>query len=295
MDQHRINYATLRNFTLSSYYCRKSTTHGGVAIFTSNDLSAYSNGAINSIATDLYLECCASEVTDGKQTYLFVCLYRSPLTAVSEFLLRLEELLVRITNRKITTVLGGDFNIDFIGSDSESRKLRDLLHSHGAQILFNEPSRSSRRCIDNVLIFNNGKTELLATETKMTTTGFSDHKALTVAFVDPAQCNINQYREGGIFNENKMQQFIHDLSSQTWNEVYLSSNPNEQYNHFINTFSQCYNSYFPLTKMKTRFNNKQKTYPPEILDLRNQVSLLQTISLYSIGASNVFEREFQVS
>lgn len=94
LERESLKMIHITNFNLVPYYCRRNTIHGGSAIYSSKDLSATPNNAVNHLAADLTFECCSVTVCVGKMKYVLVCVYRSPSSDFSQFCDKLEQLLI---------------------------------------------------------------------------------------------------------------------------------------------------------------------------------------------------------
>ena len=63
---------------------------------------------------------------------------------------------------------------------------------------------------------------------------------------------FNQFIYKRNFNENSLNLFKQKLFETSWVNIKSISDPNEAYDKFLNYFSELYESYFPLEKIKVK-------------------------------------------
>ncbi|KAK9702446.1 hypothetical protein QE152_g29934 [Popillia japonica] len=79
----------------------------------------------------------------------------------------------------LTTIVAGDFNIDFLKSDQKCKQFLHILDSFGAEITIKEPTRGTA-CLDNIFVLN-GSLNLTISGARTLSTSYSDHKAQEIS------------------------------------------------------------------------------------------------------------------
>lgn len=174
-------------------------------------------------------------------------------------------------------VLMGDFNMQ--KPNHKLKELLSLINSHGLEVTIDTFTRirsSSKSCIDNIDIIND---ELYKSE--VIDPCLSDHYAQLITLFNK---NCKKPRSTTITIRNKskrnMSLFIKALETTDFN--FHSNDIDKSTNFLINTYSYLIEKFFPYKEI-----DRKDSYVPvkwffhELRNLRNNVSILKTVSLVS--------------
>jgi hypothetical protein len=75
----------IKNFELSSYFCRVKHIHGGTAIYVKNDVTVNNRDDLLNLNVELDFELSAVEIVESETVYC--CIYRSPNGNIDTFFL----------------------------------------------------------------------------------------------------------------------------------------------------------------------------------------------------------------
>lgn len=185
LNSFELEAVTIPGFTLASFYSRRRGKHGGSAIYVSNDISFDTGYNLDFQPHDFCFEYCAAKVHCELQTFLLICIYRSPSSNFHEFYCHLEGLLARVADLGLVTIVAGDFNFDFLQNDPKSVQIKNVLTSFNAKVMIKEPTRVSRTistCLDNIIVVNAWRNpRILYDCASVFSTSFSDHKAQVIS------------------------------------------------------------------------------------------------------------------
>ena len=179
-------------------------------------------------------------------------IYRPPHTNVESFLGEFDRLLHQINLENKDVYLMGDFNIDLLQQDST---FQNMLQSNSFNATIDKPTRltnESSTLIDNIF-----------------TNVISDHMCSGLLYSEISDrlpiflmCNhLNNYP-----NKERNQAMIRritpektvilndNLLMETWNDVLASTDTNNAYTLFWNSFSSLLNKYIPKTKARLTKN-----------------------------------------
>ena len=119
------------------------------------------------------IECSIIDIRlDDYNTKSVCVIYRPDTLRVNQFLDHSEKLLHCLNSLKPETDIFGDFNIDTLIDDNDSRKYINLLKALGFEIQSNLPTRitiNSKSCIDHII------TQKSSIQTNTIKTTISDH------------------------------------------------------------------------------------------------------------------------
>ncbi|KAK9737101.1 hypothetical protein QE152_g10954 [Popillia japonica] len=148
---------TIPGFTLASFYNRRRETWWFCYICMSTDISFDTGYDLDFEPNDFCFEFCAAKVHCELQTFLLICIYRSPSSSFQEFYYHLEGLLAKIADLSLVTIAAGDFNVDFLQNDPKSVQIKNILTSFNAKVMIREPTKVSTTistCLDNIIVLN---------------------------------------------------------------------------------------------------------------------------------------------
>jgi hypothetical protein len=134
-----------------------------------------------------------------------------------------------------TLILCGDWNINFLQTNSHTRELNNLLLQYNLKHIVNVPTRITKTTATllDVVITNEKK---FINSLKIMDLGLSDHYAqiLTILILDFS--NIPYRIKKRQFCEANVQEFLYLLNQVTWQEVYIESDVNAKFNTFMDVF-----------------------------------------------------------
>lgn len=270
MKATELECLSFQNFYVCSYFCRQSTTGGGVLILAKNQIEAKSLNlpSISSFYEEKVFECCLSKInfkTNRKSESIVVaCLYRSPnANNLENFFDKLNctlDVLSKINDR---VILCGDFNINVLIHSKSHLMFNNILNMHGMYYLVTFPTRITEICesgIDN-FVTNLDKDQL---QVKGVVTEISDHDAqlLTVPkYKIPKTANYitETCRQ---FKPEQVSLFINYLSKESWEDVYFATVENK-FDTFYSVFKYYFDICFPKLKKK-KFKNAKTWLTEEI-------------------------------
>ena len=158
--------------------------------------------------------------------------------------------------------------------DSDTRKLLTITDVYGLQQLITEPTRiteTSATLID--FIFTNCPDKVLCSGVRHI--GISDHSMVYVyrKLAINGQSKGHTYRNFRSFNRDK---FRSDVASQDWDHINNSSNPNDMWNEWKESFLAIVNKHAPLRTTRVRARGspwitselKKQMHDRDILKLR---------------------------
>lgn len=131
----------LNNYKLCSYYSRKTSIHGGSAIFVKKTVNFKPVNYVTNLSKQIIIECCAISITVNSINMCIICVYRPPNSCFSDFLNIFSQILVFCTTQFEKIIVFADLNIDFLNNIREKRILADIFNSYGLHITSYEYTR----------------------------------------------------------------------------------------------------------------------------------------------------------
>ena len=235
--------------------CRENSIHGGTLILIKK--SASLSGYFTVIDKFNYLieeKTFEFSLCYCKRLNLYIiCLYRSPLGSVKQFLERLDLILSNISSSS-RIILAGDLNVNYNDSNSlNTTLLANLLVSYGLDMHVNEPTRitdNSATTIDYLCSnYDNISCSVL-------NAGISDHEAVSCAFdIDIEGSKQTSGRSPGrIFNTASFNKFYSLCLRVDWQNFNLLSDP---VSSFHSVLCDLFNQAFPLRWIKKKSKKKK--------------------------------------
>lgn len=267
------NKVKMKNYNISSMFCRSQHIHGGVLLAIRKNLRYKSLEAISALSAEKIIEMTATILPEINM--VIMGLYRVPGSCTNTFLERLESALEIVFNevRVPGVLVMGDYNIDFLKSSQEGEALIHLMASFRLQPLFKKPSRMTERsetCIDN--IFSNiGSVGSTATINPH----LSDHYAqiVDIKINTPNPTKTHKCR---MINATNLQNLKARLNNVDWDAL-DGRGANEAYNCFHTTFMDLFNITCP-EKEKT-YNQQKRPRTPRDPELDGDWNRLQALEV----------------
>jgi hypothetical protein len=240
---------SISRYILGAFYCRPRHKFGGVNILVHESL-IYSNIDVNRYCHDYDLETCALKVNIRSVVYCIVYIYRPPAGDLSNFLTRLDSLLVYLHLPSINLIVCGDININYLQSSSSRNQLDSLMALYNLYGIVNFPTRitdSTSTAIDNFFI-DKGKNVNYSISPIYN--GLSDHDAQLLVLNEVTISNHNPYSiRIQLINESTIAQFKLNLTYVSWAETFTDDNIDTNFKNFLYTYLRIFNCTFPYKRI----------------------------------------------
>lgn len=281
LKEEESNLYQIENYYMAASYCRKENIHGGVCTFIRNDISSIPVVSVNSISVDKHFETCCVYISSHKIN--IVTIYRSPcgdLNIFKEKLTTLFEILNIQTNK---TIVGGDFNINFLEHSNQCHDILNLLLSYGFEqriFQFTRITSSSKTCIDN--IFTNFEIE----GSNVHDLNLSDHKALFIKFKLGDIATVKKPRL--IYNKNAVNRlkFNKCLEDEDWSHLIREVMANTAVDTFYNTINYYHDISFPKILINDNVKKRKFIYNNEVAKAKNEIDALNIVLKQNLPNKN---------
>ena len=275
------NHTTIYDINLKGYdkfFTPTESTKGGTIIYFNENLNVKHRKDLDNI---LYLsnklESTFVEIINkGKKNIIIGCIYKHPSMDIDEFNSLFEKSMDKISYENKEFYLLGDFNLDLLQIDDESR-IEDFYNIISSNFLVPHitiPTRitsTSKTLIDN--IFSNNL-EFQSTKSGNITVSISDHLPQFLKIPKTINRVLNKHKIykrdiKNMDNEN----FIADIINVNWNTVLQldKSDPNHSFNKFEKRINEILDNYAPLKK-NSKKEYKQLSKPWISADIRKSIS-----------------------
>jgi hypothetical protein len=258
ISEHHLNYIQIQLITLDEYkrcaeYCRQSFQKGGVCMYILKKLS-FTSVNLTKYCKDKDLEACAIKLKLSTTNICILTVYRSPVGNFQFFLNGLEAILKIVYKPNILLIICGDINVNYLEESKEKHELNALLNSYNLKSIIQFPTRitkNSSTAIDNIFL---DITKFVHFRISPVPNGLSDHDAQMLDIYTNERidkCSKQKVKYIRKFNEFSIQEFQVQLSKESWQNVFFTSNSdvNNIYNSFLNTYLQIFHSCFPKIKI----------------------------------------------
>lgn len=164
--------------------------------------------------------------------YYLMSIYRAPAGNFQVFITKLDAVLSNLFTANTDFILCGDFNVDYIIDSAHKKQLNFLLNSFDLVHVVKFPTRiTTATAIDNVFI-NKSKQNFSVVPT---VNGLSDHDAQVLS-IRYELCKVKNWSTKIKFrqvNKHTLKQLKSSLETETWDFLLHVSDPNDQYNAFL--------------------------------------------------------------
>lgn len=264
-DETELKSLSIPHYTLVSAFCRVNSQHGGVAIYTRNDikdaLKPKSVKYINSFASETNIELCAASLCYKQFKINVIAIYRPPIGNFDMFFNNLSHTLQLVSKQNPIVILCGDLNIDSLKESAEKDILQDIFDCFNLTTTLNEPTRivtninnkTSRTGIDYIAT-NLPEDRYLA---YVSNPCIADHAAQIICCKD---LKITKEKDNTFyyvrhFSDENVEKFTHMLEKTAWDSIYIE-NIDEAFNHFTELFLICLENSCPLVAHCNKISNK---------------------------------------
>ncbi|XP_033116597.1 uncharacterized protein LOC117116632, partial [Anneissia japonica] len=192
-----------------------------------------------------------------KNNLIVGVVYRPPKGNIYNFMNELNSLLSNQLLKGKHLILMGDFNIDLLKVDQNSKvnEFIDLCTSFSVLPLITKPTRvenSSATLIDNM--FSNIQP---FSESGIIVTDVSDHfLVFTELLRYTGQKDAPLIQRKFVYNERNLSIFRERLAMGKWDSVFCTEDIETSYNNFLNTFKALHDDFFQMKVVKPRKSKK---------------------------------------
>lgn len=186
--------------------------------------------------------------------------YRPPNANIQKFNEIATEIQLKLRNERKIVYWLGDFNINLLGIDKHqaSQEFIDTLFSFSFIPNITKPTRitsKSATLIDN--IFCNNLLQNNHIFTGILYTDITDH--LPIFHLDYSS-NVSKeadYFMKRVYSPANKERFVNSLSSENWESVLNTENPQQAYSLFLTKYLAIYDTCFPVKTIKSGYKNKK--------------------------------------
>lgn len=270
----------LPGFNNVTAFCRQHMQRGGVGIFVREVVSCETIDVI-SFCREGVAEFAAVKLQLESQYVIILAVYRPPINDHDSFFGVLSECLDKITRPLTRLVVVGDFNVDMTTDDLKKHKFINIMSSFGLKPTVRSYTREfkgSKSLIDNVCTDFHPNTYSCS----VVISALSDHHAQTfrVKSAPLVVSKLPHQITKRFINDENTQYFNQLLKSESWQEVFSSTNTDTMAAIFFNLITFHFNIAFPLkrVRMKNVHANYRIGLSSELRDLLREVKHLYYLS-----------------
>lgn len=254
-------------YKIITYYARHSHIHGGTAILVKGTLDSDETTPIDNISK-LSIECevelCGIYYTRKDLHIAIISAYRPPSGNVNTFMDCLSHAINIASKLTEHLIICGDFNINSLNVDTNSKMLGDVLKSHNlksniiqpTRIFTNKNGKTSSTCIDYMLTTLPEENYNI----KLMQPNIADHLAHILTFeseynVNRVEINPKRYLRQ-LYPEN-LNEFKQRLLIEDWAYLY-HLRIEEAFSQFMVTLKWCYDVSCPKIQKRIQKNSQHK-------------------------------------
>lgn len=284
LSEHNLRPTEFDNFVIDGYcsisaFCCSSRMRGGVCILSRSHLCA-TVVDVSDYASEQYCHMTAAvfELVDGSKL-LILAVYR-PHTDCDQFIDLISHCLDALCLQFPHIIVLGDFNINILSSNFQSRKFLHAMTSYGLRhtiTSFTRESKHSKTAIDNIF------TNIIESNinSRVVKTALSDHHGQEAVLNISALCITPHptFRYIRSLSPENVQTFRFYLKNEDWMDILVDEEFNNKFNAFFKCFRHHFDVCFPLKKTKLSRGKSSAKIPisNESAQLRNRL-----LNLYSI-------------
>ncbi|XP_069970021.1 uncharacterized protein [Penaeus vannamei] len=273
------------------FFNNVSTDHGGVAIYISDSLQG-------TILHDLsvqfpHMETIFLKIQTNDERFLVGMVYRPPNSSTQAFYDSFSEILEHITLLNIPCYIMGDFNHNLLRF--ENRSVHDfitLMYSHMFYPTITKPTRvsaTSATLIDH--IWSNNLESYHSSG--IIYSNISDHFPVISTFTTiksiKKSSRITKIKRS--INPHTINNLKTALNEVDWESLLKKQNVDEDFDIFINKFTELYNHFCPRKEYSVRIKHASKPYitPAIINSIKTRHKLQQKYAKWPVTYENVFK------
>jgi hypothetical protein len=201
-----LNITYITNFRLTSAYCRQNSSHGSSCIYVKDNIVVPSS----SLNEDFTFTLSITDLID--HNLLVVCIYRSPDGQIDIILKKLEYFLSKLTHKKNSLVLCGDWNINTFNDNRYQKDLLGLLERYNMVSTVITPTKETNKTkslIDMTIIYR----AHYQMPSSIYELGLSDHHAQTLLIKTRESINTPIKNWKRHINERSISDFSNSLNN----------------------------------------------------------------------------------
>ncbi len=285
------NLIDITNYSLVSVP-RKNRKSGGVALYIHKSLSFIVRNDLNLIQTNT-IEIDHSEsvfveiINSNCKNIIIGNIYRAHRTDIDSFNSDLSRCLNIISSENKHCYVSGDFNLDILKYDTES-KINNFLtnfYDHNMFPLIDRPTRISTH---SATILDNIFTNVFDKKIKsgVCVSDITDHYPIfQITNSISVKYNFHKSVRSRSFSQSNIRSFVNQVQLTNWDSILSETSANVAYNVFLDKFTSLYNHCFPL---KVRTVNVNSNRIPQKPWITNAI-------LSSIRRKNILYRKYRSS
>ena len=185
-------------------------------------------------------------------------IYRPPDTDINSFVAIITDILSVIKAERKTCYILGDFNINLINVSNHipTAEFLELMYSHAFTPLITKPTRvtsNTATLIDN--IFTNSSRNSF---NGILLSDISDH--FPIFCINITTCVIRtdaEFKQQREYKTKNIADFSEKMRLTNWQTVLNTIEPQLAYSSFQHIFMQCYESCFPIKRMKSVYKSRK--------------------------------------
>jgi hypothetical protein len=204
-------------------------------------------------------EACAIKLQFPSGNIYILAIYRAPTGDFSYFLNGLEANLKPLCNLNSEFIISGDFNVNYLDYSNRRKQLDTLLSSFNllSTVCFRTRIlNGSVSAIDTIFVDFSRKGNYTINSL---VNGLSDHDGQLIHMkninLQTSSSSVHLIRK---FSKSSMNEFVIQLSFETWNDVFTDQDVDTIFSSFVNIFLRIFYSNFPKKKkqikIKTNYN-----------------------------------------
>ena len=149
LTEHHLKSIEVSKFSIDGYllatsFCRKESLGGGVCILINKNLNFHVTN-LDEYCNEKSMEICAVKIQLFRVKLIIFCIYRTPSGNLKIFYDSLERILNHFQRPKVTYLICGDLNINFLNrTNYDTIKLEALLNTFNMKQVVNFPTRKNK-------------------------------------------------------------------------------------------------------------------------------------------------------
>ena len=258
LNENTFNLCNIEGYVTESKH--RDRVGGGVALLVKQPLEycvredvSFCNEFIESLFIEIHLH------NQPKKTDVVIgVIYRPPDTDINSFVAIITDILSVIKAERKTCYILGDFNINLINVSNHipTAEFLELMYSHAFTPLITKPTRvtsNTATLIDN--IFTNSSRNSF---NGILLSDISDH--FPIFCINITTCVIRtdaEFKQQREYKTKNIADFSEKMRLTNWQTVLNTIEPQLAYSSFQNIFMQCYESCFPIKRMKSVYKSRK--------------------------------------
>ena len=277
MDVDQIKLVNLPEYKLSSYFCRDTNKHGGVALYVSSRyFEDFISVDMNGYSIEFQAEYCG--IYNKYTQTLLITVYRPCNGDFGVFLQSFEILLGDMSGKHRNIIILGDFNVDFLKYSLHLESLVCVISSYGIQATisdFTRVSGTSRSCIDNIL--TNLNDDLY--NTSVIDPCLSDHYGQVISFGSHSMAGASRPVHQRPITQRGLHRLKTAVAQTDWHSFYSSNCACLLSSFLTNTFSVLVNECFPIKVKQPRHQGQfVEWFGPDLAELRDVLRAVKVVA-----------------